>query len=194
MPSHTLYSNKQRPFGISCAEGQGQWEGVIPVLAGKFHDFALFVPIKDTEVPMKGIYIKGEAEAPPLLWGRYFDAQATWAGHPVAVLGKNYQHEAAWRDGKRYYTHKGMEYEVIGILGTQEESRLNQMVLVDFRSAVRIMGINTSYVLDAKKEPDIVAVTDILKASGMAMGFGAVIFLVCTYSARRGKGGALARP
>ena len=37
-------------------------------------------------------------------------------------------------------------------MGTEAESRLNYMVMIDFNSAVRIEGINVNYVLDAEDE------------------------------------------
>ncbi len=153
-----LYSGRQRSFGISGAEGEGQWEEIIPALANQFDGFAIFLPIKDSEVLMKGMFLKGEVEAPPMIWGSYFDSQTSWAERPTAVIGKNCRDDAVWREGKLYYACQGVEYEVIGIMGAREESRLDQMVAVDFRSAVRTMGVNASYVLDAEKESDIIAI------------------------------------
>ncbi len=153
-----LYSNHQRSFGVSNANGKVGWEDIIPELDGKYRDFAIFVPVSDPKVLMKGVCVHGKVESPPMLWGRYFDYQASWTERPTAVLGKDYQEDAVWRDGKRYYTHQDVEYEVIGIMGVEEESRLDQMVAIDFQSAIRLTGINTSYVLDARKEADILGI------------------------------------
>lgn len=153
-----LYSGYQRSFGISNAEGDRLWDDIIPVLDDKFDNFALFLSVEDTSILVKGTFLNGEAEATPLLWGRYFDNQTSWTEHPTAVLGKDYQKDAAQRGRKLYYTYRDVEYEVIGIMGTEEKSRLDRMLVVDFRSALQMAGVNTSYVLDAKREADIIAI------------------------------------
>lgn len=168
-----LYSNHQRSFGISNAEGEVGWEDIISVLDGKYRDFAIFLPVSDPEVMMKGVCVHGKVESPPMLWGRYFDYQTSWTKRPTAVLGKDYRKDVLWREGKRYYTHQGVEYEVIGIMGVEEESRLDQMVAIDFRSAINRMGMNASYVLDAKKEADILSIgRDIQQMLATSANFG----------------------
>lgn len=47
------------------------------------------------------------------------------------------------------------ELEVIGVMGTEMESRLNYMILVDFKSGIKMTGINTDYMLDAEKPSEI---------------------------------------
>lgn len=52
----------------------------------------------------------------------------------------------------------GIEFEVLGVMGTKEDSRINHMMLLDLRSAVRMTNVNTSYVLDTKKESDMIKI------------------------------------
>ena len=54
-----LYSGCQRSFGISNAEGDGLWEDIIPELDGKFDNFALFLSVEDTDILVKGTFVKG---------------------------------------------------------------------------------------------------------------------------------------
>ena len=89
------------------------------------------------------------------LEGTYFDFSTSWTDQPTLVVGKQYKEKVIRRAGKMYYRYGGTEYEVIGIMGYEEESRINQMILMDFRSSLRITGINTEYILDTRKEADL---------------------------------------
>ena len=120
--------------------------------------FTIYVPIEDPNIIIKGICTVGRPESPPMLQGTYFDPASSWTSHPSAVIGKEYSQDITQRGGKPYYTYGGIEFEVLGIMGTKEESRINHMVVTDFQSATAITGINTSYVLDAQKESSLLEV------------------------------------
>lgn len=152
---NTLYSGHHKGFSIIESDEEEQWEDVLPDIEAEYEDFAIYVPVREQDIMMRGIYINGDAEKPPMLSGYYFDKSASWTDQGLVVLGKDYEKDVSEHDGKKYYRHDGTEYEVIGIMGTEEDSRINQMVLLDFKSAVRISGINTRYILDAKTESRI---------------------------------------
>ncbi len=153
-----LYTGHQKRFSIGYATKDNLWEDVIPKLTSGYHDFAIYVPLEDPNIVMRGIFVQGEVESPPMLQGSYFDASTSWSGHPTLVLGKQFQKDIRIRNHKMYYTYQGVEYEVIGIMGTEDESRINHMIMMDFKSAVRITGINTQYMLDTKKESHILSI------------------------------------
>lgn len=152
---NSLYSGHPKNFSIIESEEEDQWEDVLPGIEAEYKDFAIYVPVRGSDIAIRGIYVNGNMEQPPMISGEYFDRSTSWTGQETAVLGKNYEKDVSVRDGKKYYRYNDVDYEVIGIMGTEEESRINQMVLVDFKSAVRIAGINTQYVLDTKKESRI---------------------------------------
>lgn len=152
---NTLYTGHQRPFSISSLENEDQWTDIIPELAAGQDDFAIYLPLRDPDLIIRGIYIKGDVYEVPMLSGKYFDERTSWTDRRRAVVGKNHEKDVYERDGTRYYAYENEEYEVTGIMGTEGDSRINQMVLVDFRSAVRLAGINTEYVLDTGKEAQI---------------------------------------
>ena len=147
-----LYSGHQKGFSIHNAEDENQWAEVIPELISRYDNFAIYVPVQDPEIVMRGICVQGKVETPSMLEGRYFDLSTSWTDQPKLVVGKQYQEDVVRRAGKMYYTYGDVEYEVIGIMGEEEESRINQMILMDFQSAIKITGINTEYVLDTIKE------------------------------------------
>lgn len=156
LSQNMMYSGHERNFYVVDAEQDSQWEDVMPALVSQCDDFAIYVPIDDPEIVMRGICVTGRTQAPPMEEGSYFDFSSSWSDTPAAVIGKQFRQDVQERDGKKYYTYQGTDFEVIGIMGTKEESRLNRMVMLDFKSAIRMMGINTSYVLDAGKESALV--------------------------------------
>lgn len=151
----SLYSGHHKGFSIIESEEEDQWEEVLPEMESEYEDFAIYVPVRDQNVIMRGIYVKGDMAEPPMLSGKYFDHSASWTDQGMVVLGKDHGKDVSARDGKNYFRFNDIDYEVIGIMGTEEDSRINQMILLDFKSAVKISGINTQYVLDTKKKSSI---------------------------------------
>ena len=156
LSKNALYTGHQREFSIKYSEDEKQWEQVIPKLCGKeYNNFAVYAPLEDSEKIVRGLYIKGKTDIPPMVRGKYFDESTSWSDKPYAVLGREFERDVYVRDGRRYYSYNNKEYEMLGIMGTKEDSRINYMVIIDFRSAVDIAGINKEYVLDTKKESDL---------------------------------------
>ncbi|MDY3909124.1 MAG: hypothetical protein SOZ48_05270 [Eubacterium sp.] len=152
---NNLYTGHQKNFSIRNATDEDQWAEAIPELKSRYNNFAFYVPIQDPEIIVRGIFVCGEVETPPMLAGKYFDSSTSWTDEPTVVLGKQCEKDIWEKDGKRYYTYQDINLEVIGIMGTEGESRVNHMMLMDFESAVRITGINTEYVLDTEQKSGI---------------------------------------
>lgn len=152
---NSLYTGNQKVFSVIDSEEEEQWDEVMSGIEEECEDFAVYVPVRGQDVMMRGIYINGDIDEPPMLSGAYFDHSTSWTDQRMVVLGKDHEKDVSARGGKMYYEYHETEYEVIGIMGTEEDSRINQMILLDFKSAVRISGINTQYILDAKDESQI---------------------------------------
>ncbi len=158
LSKNAMYSGHQKGFSVAYSENEKEWEEVIPQLAEEYNDFAVYVPVDDKDKIIRGVYIKGKIKIPPMAEGEYFDELSSWSDKPYAVLGKEYEKDVFIKNGIKYYNYNDKDYEVLGIMGTKEENRLNHMMLIDFRSAAEIAGINTEYILDAKKESDLINV------------------------------------
>lgn len=150
-----LYTGHQKLFSVSSSEDEERWEDVIPELAAKYDHFSICLPVKNPDFILRGIYIKGTVYSPPMLSGQYFDESTSWADTHRMVVGKDYEKDVYTRGGARYYAYENEEYEVAGVMGTEGDSRINHMILMDFKSAVRLAGINTEYVLDTMEQTDI---------------------------------------
>jgi hypothetical protein len=151
LSQNNMYSGNQKNFSIINSD-DGQWNEVMPNLITEGESCVIYVPIQTEDIIMRGVYVNGKAENPPMLWGEYFSSDSSLTDTPKAVVGKQYEKDIKDYNGKKYYTFGEEQFEVIGIMGTEAESRLNYMVMIDFNSAVRIEGINVNYVLDAEDE------------------------------------------
>lgn len=158
LSKNAMYSGHQKGFSVAYSENEKEWEEVIPELAKEYNNFAVYVPLDDKDKIIRGVYIKGKIKIPSVAEGRYFDEESSWSAQPCAVLGKEYEKDVFIKNGRKYYNYNNKDYEVLGIIGTKEENRLNHMIIIDFRSAVEIAGINTEYILDTKKESDLINV------------------------------------
>lgn len=158
LSKNAMYSGHQKGFSVAYSENEKEWEEVIPELAKEYNNFAVYVPVDDKDKIIRGVYIKGKIKIPSMAEGRYFDEVSSWSAQPYAVLGKEYEKDVFIKNGRKYYNYNNKDYEVLGIMGTKEENRLNHMIIIDFRSAVEIAGINTEYILDTKKESDLINV------------------------------------
>ncbi len=158
LSKNAMYSGHQKGFSVAYSENEKEWEEVIPELAKEYNNFAVYVPLDDKDKIIRGVYIKGKIKIPSVAEGRYFDEESSWSAQPCAVLGKEYEKDVFIKNGRKYYNYNNKDYEVLGIIGTKEENRLNHMIIIDFRSAVEIAGINTEYILDTRKESDLINV------------------------------------
>lgn len=152
---NNLYSGHQKNFYIAGTEEKGQWQEVIPALAASGEDFGLYVSVPSEEIPIRGVCVQGGVNQPPMVEGGFFDFATSWTDSPKMVLGKAFRKQAALRGGSLYYQLEGITFEVIGIMGTKEDSRANHMILIDFQSAVKLSGINAEYKLDTKSRDSI---------------------------------------
>lgn len=156
LSKNALYTGHHKNFSIKYSEDEKQWEDVIPKLTGEgYNNYAVYAPIEDSDKIVRGLYIKGETAIPPMLHGKYFDESTSWSDKPYVVLGREFEQDVYIKNGKQYYLYLNKSYEVLGIMGTKDDSRINHMILIDFNSAISIEGINKEYVLDTKKESDI---------------------------------------
>lgn len=155
LSQNSMYTGHEVDFTLYESKDDGLWDNVIPKLSEEYDDFALYCPIKNEDYILRGIYVKGRVVSPPMIWGQYFDEKTSWADEPLAVVGKSCEEEITEINGKRCFSYDGTDYEVIGIMGTANESRINEMVFLNFKSVIEIKGINTEYVVDIRNQKEL---------------------------------------
>lgn len=77
-----------------------------------------------------GIYKKKDFDNPPLIKGRFLDESESFSNKKIAVVGQGLQHSFITKNNKEWIEINGINYEVIGIVGTEYRSRLDSMIFI----------------------------------------------------------------
>lgn len=109
----------------------------------------LYRPDLDEQTDVRGVYIKGHpAITPPILEGRFFSEEDNFSDTPRAVIGRNFKEDIFYEQGKPMIRFGDVDYEVIGILGMNPETRLDGMRMLNIGAAEEITGLSGVYRLD----------------------------------------------
>ena len=104
---------------------------------------------------------------PPIIKGRFLDENDFSARTHVAVLGNEFSAtnvvQIIARDGKKYASYYGMEYEIIGTVGFGYSSPVNTTLYRNFTPADTDTSHMGSYILDAPTAKAVKAVYAQLK-------------------------------
>ncbi len=149
-----LYTGNEKWFEINNCKDESYWNNVLPELTGKYDNFAVYVDLPDPKILVRGIYVSGKVVIPPMLSGSYFDEITSGNATPKVVLGKEFESNTFYKDEKKYYDYYGTECEVLGVMGTEKDSRINHMIVMDFMTALKFTDINTEYEFDVKDKED----------------------------------------
>lgn len=126
--SRGYYGKSQIVFAADGASDSNVIESV-----KKIQNIALY---KDDDINhMRQIYISGNCNNPPMYSGRFFDEQDFAEDkllENIAVIGKNKLPEITETNGKKSIMVYGVPHIVIGVVGTDEETQLNNMIIVKF--------------------------------------------------------------
>lgn len=99
-------------------------------------------------IDCRGIAFEKSLEGFPLQSGRTFTAEESRSGAKIVMLGGSLLKEAVKRDGKQYFNIENQEYEVVGVIGRRNVSRLDHMVFMPIGTAMDLKGMEGKYVLD----------------------------------------------
>jgi len=136
-----------------------------PKYKGLAEDYVIdkFVTINySDEAPyIRGTYYEGDVALPNILEGRYFSEEELSGGRRkrVVVMGrKAYEDFATVReDGTAYYTYLNTDYEVIGIMGKEDETetRIDEWVFMPIDTAMGAYGKMGTYFIDGKTKKNV---------------------------------------
>ncbi|MBE5938501.1 MAG: hypothetical protein E7265_10795 [Lachnospiraceae bacterium] len=155
MSSNDMYTGHEISFSIFESAKDDIWDRIIPDLSAACEDFAIYLPLEESEFVLRGTYINGTVLNPPMIWGEFFDKETSLTDKPSMVIGVNHEKDIQYTGDKAYYSYYGTSYEVLGVMGMNTESRINDMIFMDFNSALNLNGVNAQYCLDTKEKEDI---------------------------------------
>lgn len=95
------------------------------------------------------IYIKGEYESFPIVEGRYFNEEDFFNNNNYIVIGQNLKNKVVQRNNKEIYSINGIDFEVIGILGFDQETKLDDAIIVNMDSQLAISN-NYNFIIDSR--------------------------------------------
>ena len=129
--SRGYYGKSQIVFAADGASDSDVIESV-----KKIHGIALY---KDDDINnIRQIFVGGNCNNPPLRSGRFFnekDFGEDKLSENTAVIGKNKLAETEEANGQKSIMVYGVPHTVIGVVGTDEETPLNNMIIVKFNPA-----------------------------------------------------------
>ena len=148
MSSNTLYTDNRHSFTLLNA-GEDAWNDVVSSLMENGDNFAVYYTIPDKDIVIRGILVKGMVQNPPMIRGTFFDETYSWGDIPCVVIGKELEKDTYETSEGVFYDYQGVSYNVLGVMGTEMDSRINHMMFLDFQSALNIAGVNGEYFFDA---------------------------------------------
>jgi len=99
----------------------------------------------------RGVYMKGDADDLPLVWGRGFRETDFFTNKKVALVGRKILEECKVIDGTYYFPIQNDLYEVIGVLGISSDSLLDNYMWINLDAMLNIFHSDGFYVLDGSK-------------------------------------------
>lgn len=141
----------------------GDWESMQDILMGEeWKDGILYKKSMEMEADTRGVFYQGKIKKPTLLSGRFFTEEESSGNERKALIGKRFQKDTFEKNGKEYIEILGDSFEVIGILGSVQPTRLDSMKWIPMEAAVELAGAGGSYVSDGISKEKIVHNTKLL--------------------------------
>lgn len=144
-------------------DDSADWETVRGILSGQEWISGILFK-KDLEIgaDTRGVFYKGKISVPPLLSGRFFTPKESWGKEKKALVGTRFEKDIYNKNGKQYIEIFGEPFEVIGILGSSQPTRLDSMKWIPLETAVELTGVPGRYAVDGISEAVIKNNTELL--------------------------------
>ncbi|OUB63549.1 ABC transporter permease [Bacillus thuringiensis] len=151
--TNELYSQSSIHFRIEDEKTSEKFRGFIKETTDS--NYILFKENMN-ESFIKGVYLNDSIKNIPMKKGRFFEKNDFFQDKKYAVIGKSFKNVESI-NGKNYINYKGDRFEVIGIIGGEVKSKVDEMAYVNldalFNTDFNFTGI---YVLDSQKHPQII--------------------------------------
>ncbi len=135
--------------GMTSNPDLDEQEAVLDLVSTGNSKDAYFLCVQDTIV--RAAYFQGDIEVPPVTSGRFFSHEESLSDKPLAVVGGNHISEI-WVDAKtklQMITVLGNNYQVIGVVGFQGETTLDDLIYVNIGSLSLEQICNARMYIDA---------------------------------------------
>lgn len=90
--------------------------------------------VVNTIEDIRGVYLKGQPETPPMLWGRFLTPEESAGDRPLAVVGDSRWDGVKTSGDSQTIELLGLTCQVVGRMGTKYPSAVNGLVMVNLGS------------------------------------------------------------
>lgn len=129
---------------------------------------ALYAEQKKEDYTIEAIYFNQYYINFPMKSGHFFRKEDLTSGNKVAVIGKNLEKNTYSKHSSTYILLEKQEYEVLGIIGYEEETLIDNYVYINLLAAEDVVDTNI-YTLDMWRENSTAAAEfyDFMQADGL---------------------------
>ena len=129
------------------------WDAIQDILRGdSWNDGIVYKKDLEMNADTRGVFYKGDFRKLPLIEGRYFTEEEVSSGSRKVMLGQRFEEEIYEEEGIRYIDILGEQFEVIGIFGSAQPTRMDSMKWIPLEAAAELAGPEGTYIVDGKSE------------------------------------------
>lgn len=143
---------------ISIKNSNYEKEVLVSALKHMKTDFALCLDKSDENGTVRGIYFNKKYANLPMESGRFFKSSDFVKDNYVAVIGKEKKAEVYIKDNNQYIDVYGKEYFVLGIIGYQNETVLDNDIFINIFTDLEEPG--NLYLIDYMSDRDAEGITE----------------------------------
>ena len=142
---------------------ESSWEEIQDILLeDEWNNGILFKNNLELESDTRGVFYKGDFKKLPLISGRYFTEEV---GSDVkkAMIGQRFVKDTYDEGGSQYIDILGEKFEVVGVLGSAQATRMDSMKWIPMAAAAELAGTEGGYIVDGKTEAAVDNNADLLR-------------------------------
>lgn len=152
--SRSLYNENSIPFIVKNHEKPVDWSKIDTSQSYTIFAELETIKVKSELQDIRGIYFKNDTYFPPLVSGRFFNHTDFYNNKKVAVIGKNVDKtNVTEKNNKYYYQYQSENYEIIGTMGAEYSSKLDNTILLNIDGVSSESLQSKFHVLDISKNP-----------------------------------------
>ena len=140
------------------------WEEIRDILLeDQWNNGILFKNNLELESDTRGVFYKGNFKKLPLISGRYFTEDEVASDQKKAMIGQRFVKDTYDEGGAQYIDILGEKFEVVGVLGSAQATRMDSMKWIPMAAAAELAGTEGGYIVDGKTEAAVDNNADLLR-------------------------------
>lgn len=130
---------------------ESSWEEIQDILLeDEWNNGILFKNNLELESDTRGVFYKGDFKKLPLISGRYFTEEEVGSDEKKAMIGQRFVKDTYDEGGSQYIDILGEKFEVVGVLGSAQATRMDSMKWIPMAAAAELAGTEGGYIVDGK--------------------------------------------